>query len=197
MKLKICKDCKIEKSTESFYISKKSGLWPNCKACVKVKQAQNYQQNRIYIDARQKRYNSKHENKLKTYQKQYQLDNKETIKIQKAEYAKNNVKKLRKIQKTWRQRHPDRKLADTRKRQIQKLHRTPKWLTKSDWIEINWAYTYAKQLTKETGIKHEVDHIIPLRGKNISGLHCPQNLQILTKDQHKSKSNKWPYIIGK
>lgn len=43
--------------------------------------------------------------------------------------------------------------------------RTPIWLTKSDWIEIKWAYKIAQEITKETGIKYEVDHIIPFARK--------------------------------
>lgn len=82
------------------------------------------------------------------------------------------------------------------KRIAAKLNRTPKWLTPSDWIEIKWVYKIARQLTKETGISHVVDHIIPLQGKIISGLHCPQNLQVIPARQNESKGNKFqPGII--
>ncbi len=77
------------------------------------------------------------------------------------------------------------------KRKFEKLKRIPKWLTKSDWIEINWAYDLVKQKTKGSRIKFTVDHIIPLRGKNISGLHCPQNLQIITEKENCKKGNSY------
>lgn len=67
--------------------------------------------------------------------------------------------------------------------------RTPKWLTAGDKIELKWAKAIAKQRTKETGIRHEVDHIIPLQGKNVSGLNVPWNIQILTYKQNLSKRN--------
>lgn len=86
--------------------------------------------------------------------------------------------------------------AKCRKRQASKLNRTPKWLTNADLVEIEWAYKVAQELTMETGIIHVVDHIIPLQGKNISGLHCPQNLQIITKLENSKKGNKFqPGII--
>jgi 5-methylcytosine-specific restriction endonuclease McrA len=52
-------------------------------------------------------------------------------------------------------------------------------------------YKEAARLTGATGIRHEVDHIIPLRHPRICGLHIPANLQILTSDQNKRKSNQF------
>lgn len=67
---------------------------------------------------------------------------------------------------------------------------TPKWLTEDYKKEIEKIYKLCRETTKATGIKHEVDHIVPICGKTVSGLHVPWNLQIITKEQNGKKSNK-------
>lgn len=48
-------------------------------------------------------------------------------------------------------------------------------------------YIMAEKMTAETGVPHEVDHIIPIsRG----GLHHQNNLQVLTRTENRTKGNK-------
>jgi hypothetical protein len=75
-------------------------------------------------------------------------------------------------------------------RYCNKLNATPKWLSKEQLLDIETIYKEASIKTSHTKIKHEVDHIVPLQGKNVCGLHVPWNLQILTKSENCSKSNK-------
>jgi len=71
-----------------------------------------------------------------------------------------------------------------------KLQRTPKWITKEDINKIKQIYTEAIQRTIDTGIKWHVDHIYPLQGEIVSGLHTPSNLQIVTAVENLKKGNK-------
>lgn len=70
--------------------------------------------------------------------------------------------------------------------------RTPTW---SDKEKIKEIYLQCKELEDFTGVKCHVDHIIPLRGKTVSGLHVPENLQILTAQDNLLKGNCSPNWI--
>jgi hypothetical protein len=87
---------------------------------------------------------------------------------------------------------PHKHLARTRKRQAAKLQRLPKWLTEHDLAVIQAKYSIAAMLTRENGIPYHVDHIIPLQGKKVSGLHTPLNLQVIPGSENVKKSNKHP-----
>jgi hypothetical protein len=63
---------------------------------------------------------------------------------------------------------------------------TPVWANKTTIKEI---YSTAKELTEQTGIKHEVDHIIPKRHPLVCGLHVENNLQIITRTKNNQKTN--------
>lgn len=72
-----------------------------------------------------------------------------------------------------------------------KKNATPKWLTEEHWDQIKAIYKHAKECEMLTGDKYHVDHIIPLNGENVSGLHVPWNLQVLPADINISKSNNY------
>jgi len=81
--------------------------------------------------------------------------------------------------------------ANSAKRRAAKLKRTSSWLTEDDLWMMQEAYSFAKEREKYTGIKWHVDHIIPLQGNLVSGLHVPNNLQVITAYDNLSKSNKY------
>lgn len=64
---------------------------------------------------------------------------------------------------------------------------SPPWLNDSHKDEIKAMYKEARRLTRETGVRHEVDHVHPIQGENLCGLHVPWNLGIKTKEQNQRK----------
>lgn len=85
--------------------------------------------------------------------------------------------------------HAAEESARVMARKAAKLHRTPKWLSERDKQKIIAFYLQAKELTDTSGVVHVVDHVIPLRGRYVSGLHVPGNLQVITAAENLMKSN--------
>jgi 5-methylcytosine-specific restriction endonuclease McrA len=72
------------------------------------------------------------------------------------------------------------------KRRATKINATPSWFEKD---KIALLYEKAKWLESLTGLQYHVDHIIPLQGDNVCGLHVWANLQILEASINIAKSN--------
>lgn len=75
------------------------------------------------------------------------------------------------------------------RRNAAKAMACPKWLSVDQRKAISDIYDLSAMLTASTGIKHEVDHIIPLRSKIVCGLHVGWNLTVITATQNRAKSN--------
>ncbi len=67
------------------------------------------------------------------------------------------------------------------------LRATPAW---ADQKAIEAIYVEAKRLTEATGIAHHVDHMVPLRGRNVCGLHWEANLRPVPAHVNQKKANK-------
>ena len=106
-----------------------------------------------------------------------------------SKYAQNNRHITRAAGKKWRKNNLDIDAAKTARRRAGKLQATPNWLTKNHLIEIADMYWCAKESERILGYKHHVDHIVPLQGENVCGLHVPWNLQVLTAEENIRKSN--------
>jgi hypothetical protein len=146
---------------------------------------------------RQKRYAEKHKEKVKAAIKKWNSENKDKM-CQSAKdwYNRNKDSKDFKEKNSaktreWAAKNPDKVLEQSARKRATKLHRIPKWLTVEDKWVIKEIYRLAKDRTKATGIEWQVDHVIPLRGKYVSGLHIPQNLRVIEKTQNLIKSNKF------
>ena len=77
----------------------------------------------------------------------------------------------------------------TRTRKANKLQRTPSWLNAGHWLEIECIYKYCSSL-RRIGLNYEVDHIVPLQSKVVSGMHVPWNLQVITGAENSAKGNR-------
>lgn len=105
-----------------------------------------------------------------------------------AAYRARNRASFNAMVRDWKRRNPDRVMASVRKRQAAKMQRVPAW---ADDSQIRVFYKIAVALTRAHGVPFEVDHIIPLQGKTVSGLHVQGNLQVIRARDNYIKGNRY------
>jgi hypothetical protein len=110
------------------------------------------------------------------------------IKMLNPEFRKKNNERL----KAWSKQNPVKNLERVNRRRALKKQALPIWLTAIEKCQIEEFYEISLAKSFQTGIKHHVDHIFPLKGKGYNGLHVPWNLQILTQEQNDKKATKFP-----
>lgn len=118
----------------------------------------------------------------KDYHAKYQKDNAERIAEYQAEYREKNRDRLRDLDAEYYKKNKSKYVAYGAKRKAAQLQRTPGW---ADMDAINFFYECCPA-------GFEVDHVIPMQGKNVSGFHIETNLQWLPISENRAKGNKWP-----
>ena len=128
--------------------------------------------------------------KTKQTKDQYTFHCKNCNKQARKEYYKKNKDKVLSQVKNWQFINKDKVRAARATYKYSKRNATPRWLTKEHYLQIESIYWLAKLQKELTDIDFHVDHIVPLRGKTVCGLHVPWNLQVLAAKDNLSKSNK-------
>lgn len=145
---------------------------------------------------------------ISAFNAQYRTDNAERISASKKAWAEKNKEhkaqqdrecalrnpEARKVARDkWDKANPGRTNAAKTKNRLERLLRVPAWLTEDDKWMIEQAYELAKLRTEMFGFQWHVDHIIPLKGKKVSGLHVPTNLQVIPWQENLRKGSRLLY----
>jgi len=104
--------------------------------------------------------------------------------------AQREKQKKNAYQRVWAQRNKPTVRLNTNVRRKRHRQATPKWLSSEQRAQIRALYQAAAALTKGTGVPHEIDHVVPLAGDNVCGLHVPWNLQVVPMPLNRRKSNR-------
>jgi len=181
---KLCNRCKQDKPAGEFYANKrmKDGLNTFCIECHKADNVARKIINRadpVFLVQERKQAKKNRSPKQNQYN--------ELTKI----WREKNQVHVKNYSKQYRDSHKDYFSFACQKRKITLLNRTPSWLTEDELWIIKEAYSLSALRTKMLGFSWHVDHIIPLRGKNVSGLHVPENLQVIPAIYNLRKTNKY------
>lgn len=197
------------------------GLTSSCKSCLKLKwdrykenNIEKLRQKQSESRKRKRKENpeevrkkarelyKKNKEKRKQYDKNYRVKHADRIRQRRKEYRELNKSKLSIANKLWRLKNSDRIKSKIKQnsgyhaalaavRRANKIQATPSWLSDSEKQEIKLLYLFVAERRKQTGLDLEVDHIVPLKGKTVCGLHVPWNLQVITASENASKGNRF------
>lgn len=189
---KKCSKCDCVKELACFASKKtnKDGLQHWCRPCVSEFNRAYREKNRLKLDAYRIEWSHKNKDRQQSYRDKWTKENPNWKNPNKAEddkkYYYKNRDAIIKASLARAKKNPAKLAFYCRTYQASKRKRTPKW---ADRRKMEAFYQKAYQRTKETGIKHHVDHILPLRGEFVSGLHCEFNLQVLPASENIRKKN--------
>lgn len=124
--------------------------------------------------------------KQKEYDKRHIEKNPERIK-KLNQWRLSNPDRLREVREKWYSDNPQKNRFYSSKWRKECRKATPLW---ANWEKIAAIYDESIAISKKTGIPHHVDHIVPVQGKNITGLHVHQNLRIIPATENVKKRAK-------
>jgi hypothetical protein len=190
--MKLCASCKAKKSLSEFYKRKDSpdGYRNDCKDCRKASSLKNHYENQEQRKARFKADHAKRvlENPnfyVETYAR-YRESSLATAK----QYYQDHIEERKSKQRLWSKTNRGIANALGRRYKLKKAKATPLWLTPEQLYNMQCTYKVAAQLSETSSQKWHVDHIVPIRGKDVCGLHVPWNLQVLPAKMNMQKGNR-------
>lgn len=167
--MKTCSRCGMSKAEESFLKGNR------CKTCRE-------DDKRFYEDNKEAKA---------AYKKSYRRRNKEFLAIQGKRYYEANKETIASTNKIYRKENKEIMDAISAKRRAAERMAVPPWFSLEHQHQIREIYNRRNVLIEATTIQYQVDHIVPLQGKNVCGLHVPWNLQIITAKENLSKGNSY------
>jgi len=177
--MKTCSKCKEEKELSGFYKDKRAtdGYRSQCIACAKIHNKQYYSENREEILVKSLQYERDNPEMKRKHTRLRYLRHKEKCDI---------------ANKAWYEANKGRKNELTARRREGIKQATPPWAD-DEWNEfiVRECYALARLRTDIVGVSFHVDHIVPIGGKNVCGLHIWNNLQVITAKENTEKNNKW------
>ncbi len=161
----------------------------HCTACISAQSKQWAAQNpdKAYASWRKWLENNRelHNTRVKRWQAANPEKTKEAAKL----WVSANPDKVAAKAKRYKLKHPDKATAMAVASVAKRAKRMPQWLSLDDKWMLKEAYSLAKLRSEMFGFVWEIDHILPLRGETVSGLHVPTNVQVIPKALNRRKRN--------
>jgi hypothetical protein len=190
---KTCSCCGEEKEFTEFSRNKRSkwGFRNKCKSCENIGHRERCSLDREGAAKRSREYYKLNHDLVVEKKRTYREENRELIRSQDKVHSLKRKDSKKEYDVSYRVNNRDKRRSWSSKRRASILRRTPSWLTENNFKQIEAYFSLSERLSNCLGIEFHVDHIIPLQGKLVSGLHTPTNLQVLPATINIRKGNKY------
>jgi hypothetical protein len=185
-----CSDCLELKSLDAFYVKRPNKRQSVCKGCNKVQAHKRYWANKEYTLSKGKEWRLKNKEKASQINKIWRTLNKSRKAATGKAYRRANKERIARRVKNWAKQNTAKRAASTAKRRAKHSKASPTWMTYKEFLQIERFYVLAEKLEKLFCKRYDVDHIIPLQGETVCGLHVPWNLRVISARLNQVKGNK-------
>lgn len=197
--MKTCTKCAETKPLEQFgkQASLKSGLRYHCRACDRAYMAARYAANKERLLAQMREKHAANPQPVRDRMAAWVKANPERHSENRERWASKNPEKTKQIQRTasakYRAANMDKHAALQNRRRAKKLDASTTWDADFDNLVEMEAAHLAKLRKSAFGFLWHIDHVVPLQGKTVCGLHNAYNLAVIpATDNIRKKNFHWP-----
>lgn len=191
---KTCTACDTKRPVTDFHkgLRGKYGVVSVCKDCCRERAKSRYNTGKEQILERNAKWRQENKEKCCEYTRRWRENNpeqsRESTRQSAAKWRSENPERARALVVAYQKRNPEKMKALWRRREKIIRRATPMW---ANHFFIEEAYHIANVRAQMLGGQWHVDHIIPLQGKNVCGLHVENNLQVIRSEVNLRKGNKF------
>ena len=107
------------------------------------------------------------------------------------EWTQQNPERKKASDKRWKDNNPAHYHSLKAKYRAARRMACPPWVDNAHMARIHEIYRLRRQISEQTGVVHEVDHIVPLQGKTVCGLHVWWNLRVIPREENNRRPRIW------
>jgi hypothetical protein len=193
MDVKQCTKCGEHKSFQNFYKNAryKDGFLNWCKSCKSAQSKAWKAQNKERLSELWQQYKIANKEQLSARRRKWRQENAEAEAARDLRRRRANPERHRERSARWAAQNREAVNSKSAIRRARSRKAQPGWLTAAEIGQILLRYKEAKTISGLTGVAHEVDHIVPINGDLVCGLHVPWNLRVIPMRENRRKAKKF------